>query len=225
MCEQLLDVDVVIKLAAYDLLDAIAHPACSQDCAGLRGVTSSTRFVAASRLRKRASDVPGALARLEAFLAEAAEIEPTEHELALAAVVETEAANAGLELDSGESQLCAIAVHRGVPLILTGDKRAIAAAEVLYSVITALAGLAGRIACLEQAIVLAVDRLGAQDVRARVLAELGIDVAINICFQVTNLNVDASFEPSGLASYIDSVRASAPTVLIEGDRLVLPSVA
>lgn len=225
MCELLLDVDVVIKLAAYDLLDVIAHPGCVADCCGRRGVTATTRFVAHARLKRKAADPQRARARLAAFLDDAVELEPTGEELQLAAAIEEQAATAGLELDSGESQLCAIAIARRSPGLLTGDKRAIAAAEVLLETVPELRALTGRIACLEQAMTLAVERLGALTVRALVLAESGMDTSINICFQFTGTAVDSAFEPAGLSSYIDSVRTSAPTLLIRGDRLRLPSVA
>lgn len=225
MCELLLDVDVVIKLAAYDLLEVIAHPSCAADCGGRRGVIATTRFVAYKRLKRKAVDPQAAHARLAAFLGVAVELEPTDEELRLAATIEAQAVTAGLELDSGESQLCAIAIARSNPILLTGDKRAIAAAEALLEAVAELAALTERIACLEQAISLAVERLGAGPVRDLVLAELDMDTAINICFQSTNPAVDETFEPAGLSSYINSVRASAPTLLLPGDRLELPSVA
>jgi hypothetical protein len=225
MCELLLDVDVALKLAAYNLLDVTAHPGCAADCSGRRGVLATTRFVAHKRLKRKAGDPLAAQARLAAFLGEAVELEPTQDELRLAAAIEAQAATAGLELDHGESQLCAITIARCVPALLTGDKRAIAAAEALLEKVAELAALAERIACLEQAMTLAVERLGALPVRALVLAELGMDKAINICFQFANPEVDATFEPAGLSNYINSVRASAPTLLIPGDRLELPSVA
>ena len=225
MCELLLDVDVVIKLAAYDLLDVIAHPNCAADCGGRRGVIATTRFVARKRLKRKAADPGAAHVRLAAFLGVAVELEPTEAELRLAATIEAQAATAGLELDSGESQLCAIAIARSIPVLLTGDKRAIAAAEALLETVAELAALTERVACLEQAMILAVERLGALPVRDLVLAELDMDTAINICFQFTNPAIDATFEPAGLRSYINSVRGSAPTLLIPGDRLELPLVA
>lgn len=225
MCELLLDVDVVIKLAAYDLLDVIAHPSCAADCAGRRGVIAATRFVAHKRLKRKAADPQAAQARLTAFLGVAVELEPTEEELRLAATIEVQAATTGLELDSGESQLFAIAIARSIPALLTGDKRAIAAAEELLETVAELAALTQRIACLEQAMTLAVERLGALPVRALVLAEQSMDTAINICFQFINPAVDATFKPAGLSSYIASVRGSAPTLLMPGDRLELPLVA
>lgn len=225
MCELLLDVDVVMKLAAYDLLEATEHPGCEDGCRGSRGVTAATRFVAAKRLARKAADPTAAADRLAAFLDAADELEPTPDEIRLAADIEARAASAGLELDAGESQLFAIAIAREQPAVLTGDKRAVAAAESLMATVSKLALLAARVACLEQAMVLAVKRLGALPVRSSVLAELGMDTAINICFQYTNPAVDAGFEPTGLSSYINSVRASAPSLLIPGDCLDLGSVA
>lgn len=225
MHELLLDVDVVIKLAAYDLLEAIAHPGCDAGCRGRRGVTATTRFVAAKRLERKSADPAGASNRLAAFLDSIDELEPTTEEVRLAAEIEARAAAVGLELDYGESQLFAMAIVREQPAVLTGDKRAVAAAEELIATIDSLASLAARVACMEQAMVLAVERLGALQVRSLVLAELGMDTAINICFQFTNPTVDPDFEPTGLASYIKSVRESAPRLLIPGDCLRLGSVA
>lgn len=126
MCELLYDVDVVIKLAVYDLLGDIEHPGCDPGCTATRGVIATTRFVAQKRVRRKASNPAGAEARLAAFLHDAVHVEPTEEELRLAAKIEAEAAEAGLQLDSGESQLSAIAISRGTSVVLTGDKRAIA---------------------------------------------------------------------------------------------------
>jgi hypothetical protein len=225
MCELLLDVDVVIKLAAYDLLTDIAHPGCGAGCERRPGVTAATKYVALSQLKRRASNADAAIARLDQYLASTAVLEPTEPELQLAAKLESEANCAGLALDTGESQLCAMAILRAVPAILTGDKRAIAAAESLAAKVPQLWALARRVACLEQAVTLAVARLGALAVRDRVLAEKEMDKAISICFQFANPSVPGTFEPTGLTSYINSVRSSAPTLMMPGECLAVPSVA
>lgn len=225
MCELLLDVDVVIKLAAYDLLTEIAHPGCDAGCSRNTGVTATTKYVATSQLKRKASDAEAAIARLDQYLTSAAVLEPSEPELRLAAKLEREASHAGVALDVGESQLCAIAILRAVPAILTGDKRAIAAAESLLAAVPQLGELALRIACLEQALKLAAERLGAVVVRSRVLAEKDMDKAISICFQSTNPSVPDNFEPTGLTSYISDVRSKAPTLLMPGDSLVVLSVS
>lgn len=148
MCELLLDTDVLIKLAAYGLLDTIAHPGCAAGCDRRTGLVAAAAFVARKRLPRKAADPTGAVTRLEAFLAAAAALEPTADELALAAELEEAATRVGLDLDVGESQLCAIAVSRNRPVILTGDKRAIVAVEQLLNAVGAMIGLVRRMACL-----------------------------------------------------------------------------
>ena len=115
-------------------------------------------------------------------------------------------------------------IARSTPVILTGDKRAIAAAEALLETVAELAALTERIACLEQAITLAVERLGALPVRALVLAELGMDTAINICFQFTNPAVDATFEPSGFVE-LHQQRARQRADAVDPGRQVGPAVS
>jgi hypothetical protein len=215
MCELLLDTDVLMKLAAYGLLQAIAHPFCPPACDRQAGTVAAARFVARKHLPRKSANAPDAMERLEAFLADAVSLEPTEDELALAAEFEEAATEAGLALDVGESQLCAIATRRARPLVLTGDKRAIIAAERLLQR-GFMTALAQRLACLEQAIGLAVQRLGALTVRALVIAERDIDITISICFQATNPVVPPDFAPEGLESYLGALRAEAPTVLLPG---------
>jgi hypothetical protein len=69
--------------------------------------------------------------RLDDFLASVELIEPTVEESTLAAEFESLALAAALPLDAGESQLCAVLVSRNLPLLVTGDKRAITALESL----------------------------------------------------------------------------------------------
>ncbi|MBK8446932.1 MAG: hypothetical protein IPL41_09715 [Micropruina sp.] len=221
MCELLLDTDVLIKLAAYNLLPVIDHPGCASGCMERNGLIAASRYVALNQLGKKASDPAGATARLNDYCSAVALLEPTSVELQLAAGFEDAAARAGVDLDIGESQLCAIALSRGCPVVLTGDKRAIKAAEALLAAQPALAGLSMRLACLEQAMIRATERLGPLAVRDLVLTERRMDIAVDICFQVTNPAPSADFWPTGLLSYIHDLRASAPTMLIPSDTLSL----
>lgn len=224
MCELLLDTDVLIKLAAYGLLEAIAHPGCDPGCERRTGLIAAARFVARKQLQRKAANVEGALANLDAFLTTAEILEPSQTELEFAADLEDAAARAGVDLDVGESQLCALALLQQRPVILTGDKRAIVAAEHLLGVVPAVAGLATRMACLEQAVTLAVQRIGSLVVRALVITELKMDTAVTICFHSTNPAVGDDFQPTGLASYVNDLRRSAPTMLLPGTALTLASV-
>ena len=68
----------------------------------------------------------------------------------MAADLEFRAQTTGLDLDVGESQLCAVLVMRMVPMLLTGDKRAISAIEHLFDLEPRIGWIAGRVYCLEQ---------------------------------------------------------------------------
>jgi hypothetical protein len=223
-CELLLDTDTVIKLASYRLLFDVEHPGCEEGCQRRTGLLVAAKFVARTRIVRKAANPTGALAHLETYLEHADLVEPTPAELELAANLEASAVEAGLDLDVGESQLCAIALQRGCELVLTGDKRAITAAEQLASEVLALSGLAGRLACLEQAMGLVVERLGVHNVRARVVEEKSMDKAISISFQYTNPDVADDFAPTGLVSYINDLRRVAPTMLLAGLVLTIPLV-
>ena len=223
MCEVLVDADVLIKLAGYSLLAAIVHPGCATGCRGKPALLAASRYVALSHLRKKAANAGRAISRLESYCGQAVLLEPSQAELRLAADLEEAAAMADVDLDVGESQLCAIALQRGLSALLTGDKRAIVAAESLLADRPVLEGLSSRLACLEQAMVLATRRLGPFTVRDLVLAERRMDKAIDICFQVTNPDPPDDFWPNGLLSYIRDLRKNAPTMLMPGDVLGIPA--
>ena len=205
------DNDVLIKCAAYRLLDRL-------DTFGLGevGVLGVARFVVESAIAKhdRLRDRESARAAWLSFRSRAQELEPSPDEVQLATRLEQTANELGLALDVGESQLCAMAVRRLGTVVLSGDKRSISAAEILRSVLEVLADLDGRVVCLEQALDAVCADLGYQEVRTRVCAEPYMDKALSICFACSSAEVSGN--PSlGLASYIADVRASAPNLLAE----------
>jgi hypothetical protein len=150
---------------------------------------------------------------LEAFIAEAVVVEPTEEEQRLAAAIELLAQREGLWFDSGESQLCAVLITRAVPQLVTGDKRAIAALERLLDLEHRLDTAQGRVWCLEQLIWLLIDRTGIQQVRAAVCAEPHVDRALAMCFSCGSGIESAETVLEGLASYIRHLREMARRVL------------
>lgn len=214
----LVDNDVLIKLACYGLLHQVGPLSADK---GRVGVLGAARFVVRGRLRRPGTALDRAAARavFDAFLGTVAEIEPHEAELALASLIEDYAIRAGVDLDSGESQLCAIAVHRGLPLLLTGDKRAIGGLEVVQVGVEAISVMAGRIVCLEQAIAGVVNKVGPLAVKTAVCAEPGVDKALSICFECTRPGPRPDFRPEGLTSYVEDLRRTAPTMLYPGDSL------
>jgi hypothetical protein len=216
LLDMLVDNDILIKLSCYSLL--LELPAST--AGGTVGILGAARYVVGGRLRKSPGirDRSGAQASFDLFLDTAGEIEPTEYELSLSADIEELALREGLPLDSGESQLCAVAIARNCPLLLTGDKRAIRAAEVLLTRIVELLPLRGRIACLEQVIMGIVDRVGPDVIRARICAEPGADRTLAICFGCS-LPGNRGFANDGLLSYLSDLRSKAPSVLYPGRTL------
>ena len=144
------------------------------------------------------------------------ELEPTDREVNLAAGFEIAAQEVGLSLDSGESQLAAMVIERAVPLLETGDKRAIRSIEQLLDKVDELLPIQGRVRCLEQIVRRVLDDAGAIDrVAAAMCAEPGVDKTMSICFGCSSgrpPTLDQVIE--GLASYIASLRADAPRVLV-----------
>jgi hypothetical protein len=216
MTELLIDNDVLIKCACYSILDQILRP--STQCQGT-AVLGAAKFVVGKYLERRGiiQDRAAAQRRFQDYLSTAAVLEPTIDEVELASAIEEAAMLLGLDLDSGESQLCAIAVFRGSSLLLTGDKRAIASAEKLKDCVHELTSLAGRLICLEQAILGVAGRIGIDTVRVRVCAETAVDKALSICFECHSLAEKPHLEPTGLLSYIRDVRSKAPMLLYESD--------
>ena len=119
-----------------------------------------------------------------------------------------------IALDGGESLLCAIAIVRPVPTVVTGDKRAIEGLEQLIRVVKPLEALSGKIVCLEQTIAALLGRLGEASIRAAICAEPGADVALSLSFQCGR-GIGGIRDADGLRSYIQDLQCRAPTVLAQ----------
>jgi hypothetical protein len=209
-----IDNDILFKGACYGLLSELLATICSS--AELAGVLGSSRFVLPKKIQgsKLRRDKAAALAGLFEFLASRTEeLEPTDSEQSMAADLELRALELGLNLDSGESQLCAILVHRVLLLLLTGDKRAIAAMEGLIVADSRLAPLCGKVTCLEQLVLGALAQIGSAQLKSAICAEPETDKALTICFSCGQESVPSSNFAQGLHSYISAVRASASRAL------------
>ena len=132
------DNDVLIKGACYRLL---VHLLTELQNHGTAGTLGAAKFVVPYRLRTLDSVMnrDDALAQFQAFMEFATGLEPTDSEVELATRIEEEAQRAGVEIDTGESQLCAIAIRRGIPVVLTGDKRAVEGLEVVEASVAEMA--------------------------------------------------------------------------------------
>ena len=149
---------------------------------------------------------------LSSFLGMAVVVEPTDEEQRIAADFELAAQRAGLSLDTGESHLCALAVNRQVPRVLTGDKRAIAAIEGLLDADQRLGALSGKVYCLEQLVLIVLSVDSNDKLRGSICTENSVDKTLAICFSCRG---NSSFEATAecLGSYIRDLRSKAPRVL------------
>lgn len=210
-----IDNDVLYKGAWYGLLEELvsAIPSTPPET----GALGQARFVIGRKLEKQKKDhgdaAGAALDRLNSMLASLATIEPTADEQALAAEFEHLAQIGGVALDGGESLLCAVVIRRGLGCLATGDKRAIAAMNELLPKHEELETLVGRVVCLEQLVA----RVAAADpvrVRKAVCAAKHADRSLANCFSCTNPEERPHDWADGLKSYIGSVRATAPTLIV-----------
>jgi len=206
----LLDNDVVLKTASYTLAnETLAVTTIDEIPPAMLGVG---RFVVRNRLARASNiaDPTRATATFEVMLAAMTLVEPDDAEMAAAADLEAEAIRRDFELDGGESQLLAMLANRACRLLITGDKRAIAA---IAAVAATQAG--SRIACLEQLVAHVVAVNGAATVRPRICAEPNVDRAITSCFACSSpISPNDAEVMSGLASYVGHLERSAPGVLI-----------
>jgi hypothetical protein len=214
----LIDNDVLIKCSCYSILDQLRGP---WEQSGEVGVLGAARFVVGKYLERRGTIQDRAAAQqcFQEYLSSVTILEPTIDELKLASAIEEAAMLLGVELDSGESQLCAIAVFRGSSLLLTGDKRAITAAEKLRRNVAEITALDGRLICLEQAVMGVAGRIGIDTVRVRICAETAVDRSLSICFECHALGEGRPLDVTGLTSYIRDLRGQAPTLLYQFDSL------
>jgi hypothetical protein len=209
------DNDVLHKAAWYGLLEALVAAIPAERDRTL--VLGEARYVVGKKLERSAKKgVPGAAEALERFSAalnDFAHAEPTAAELSFAADLENAAQLSGLPLDAGESILCALTVHRSLDALATGDKRAIRALETLIEKHPAIKTLAGKLVCLEQLLMRAIEREDATAIRAGVCAAQHVDKAVTACFACSSAAIAAGDCVAALASYVADLRSGAPTLL------------
>jgi hypothetical protein len=208
----LIDNDVLFKGACYGLLEKLISIICPINATGVLG---SARFVVPKKIEKANlnRDRGTALGILLAFLSQTETLEPADDEQRMAADFELAAQKLGVNLDGGESQLCAILVKRVLSSLLTGDKRAIAAIETLLDADSRLMPICGKVKCLEQVFVGSIVRHGCVTLRLAVCAEPEIDKALSICFSCKSQSVEDASILEGFQSYINDLRQCACRVL------------
>ncbi len=208
-----IDNDVLYKGACYGVLHDIAY--AYNGTAGSVGVLGAARFVVTKKIHRATLRRTDGLAiqELSQFLSAAVQLEPTDGEQNLAADLESAAQQLGVNLDAGESQLCAIAIERVIQVLLTGDNRAITAMERLLDTVQRLHDLCGKVRCLEQAVLCVLDRKDLETLRAAVCMEPAVDKTLTICFGCSSPNTQRETVLEGLDSYIRALRSAATRVL------------
>ncbi|HXH42389.1 MAG TPA: hypothetical protein VNK51_00930 [Bradyrhizobium sp.] len=210
----LVDNDVLMKACCYDLgadlLDILSGQ--EQTVAGL----ALAKFVLKRKIEKSSSvvDREKAAKALDAVLASISALEPDDAELKLAAQYEEHALSAGYAFDSGESQLLAILVNRTARVLVTGDKRAVAAAWQLATDLEMVPTLAGRLGCFEQAMLDICNKKGGRTVATLVCTEPAVDKAMSICFGCSS-TFDEQTMRDGLGSYIGHLRGNSGELLCD----------
>lgn len=209
-----MDNDVLHKTTAYGLFaDMLAMPQLQNEVYGALG---TAKFVVRKKLSKRppSRGVDAALAEFTAALGMLKEIEPTPEEVETAANIERLAQLQNLELDTGESILCAVLLARHLGHILTGDKRAIKALEVLNAAEPYLNNFKSKIICLEQLFYWLANNHEILKIRNAVCADKAVDNALTSCFSCYSSEVPNEACIEGLNSYILSLKQDAPNVLV-----------
>lgn len=200
------DNDILLKLAAFDLLEAVSLALEGEEIF----VLDTARYRLRRQLEKPKRDtfspkiIQAALNWCEAAtpLTQAA---PPEDEEALLSASYLNDRGQTCEIDGGELLLFSQAFRHPEARLLTGDKRALFAlgshraknerAKGIH------AGLRGRVVCLEASIELCIAALGFEQVRAQIVPQRSCDIAMQIAFSSGLQTVETSAK-AALDSYI-----------------------
>jgi hypothetical protein len=206
------DNDILLKGACYGLLSKFLGCIPGSDTVGVLG---AARFVVSDRIARAHlnGNREAAQACFAAFLAASESMEPSSEECQMAGLLEASAQRTALNLDVGESQLVAMLVSRTVPILFTGDKRAIAALEILLDEHAWLQFLYGKVRCLEQLLLDILATNDEQEVRTSICKEPSVDKALTICFACASPQCEFANVLEGLSSYINDLRAKSKRIL------------
>lgn len=207
----LLDADVLIKLSVLDCFgECIAALGFKlAECATMRSMTKSAG-VDNQVVRERRAGGPGKPARrlFKTLLTIPTIDKMTEAEKLLSAAISAAAQKHGLAFDGGEAMLASVAIHRGLPFVTTGDKKAIGSLPVLAQHVVAVARLRGKLLPLEYLLLKAIQSVGLAALHARIDEGKGCDAAV---FHVmTEAGADQHSFEAALVRKVRAVQAMAP---------------
>lgn len=204
-CQLLIDNDALLKLARYGLLDAVVETfCCSSHVVRVLATAKYSLLPAKNRLRQ-CKDEDSAL-KLEDFLKRSASLDIVDASPAL-----LDTLNAIPSIDAGEALLLAVGASDRETLIITGDKRALAALSSDPAVSHVANALAGRIMTLEVVLQQLVEQQFAYT-QSCVRSKPDVDKAISNVFGVSApATIDSVHE--GLTSYIEHLRGLTGALL------------
>jgi hypothetical protein len=209
------DNDIICKAACYGLVSRFWPGLGDTSRVGILG---TARYVVPKAIdRRKLNDGVSAHDEFRALVEAADVIEPTEEEVGLAAEIELRAQEAGLPLDAGESQLIAVTVMRSLPILESGDKRAVQGVEQLLGSVDRLEVICGRVRCLEQIVLRLVTEDRTIDLLRGVICDARqVDMTLSICFSCAGEEVpEVESVLEGLRSYISALRSCAPRILAD----------
>ncbi len=207
------DTDAVHKLLVYGLIDeakvALGSTLPQFHCLGASKYVVR-RLITDGNFHKSREDLESEFKRVLSCITL---IEPTAEEVELAARLESIAQQSGNSLDVGESQLCAVLATRHLDLIVTGDKRAIVAAENLYQIDSEYSFLSSKFASIEQVFLNMIKIHDLEKLKSSVCLESGIDKSLSTCFSCTSKIINSDSTIEGLKSYVNNLKSRAASVL------------
>jgi hypothetical protein len=197
----LLDNDIVFKISCFGLNDNFKKSFDGRSVPYRLGLAS---FVLPKKIARssRVNDKATALRYLEEFFGWAIGLEPTENEFKLAAEIEEIARELNVPFDTGESQLLAVLLKRGVERLYTGDKRAIVGVRLIAERLAEPESIAGKIICFERVLLELLQLVGDKELVEHVCREPAVDRAAAICCGCASGGSEAAVIMEGLQSYI-----------------------
>lgn len=206
----LFDADILIKLAIFDcFVECIEVSGLElSECATMRSMTRSAG-VDHPVVRDQKAGVGKPSRRLFAVLKAIGTIDKMdESERALAAEINATSQQLGLQVDGGEALLISVSVHRCIPYLSTGDKKAVRCLPVLAERIHALGNMRGRIIPLELLLLRLVRAKGVAAIFERL--EVGKDREGAIAALIADAGCDQAAFEAGLMKYLAQLEMLAP---------------
>lgn len=207
------DTDVLLKAAAYRVAAEFVQVIARTGPPAFLGLT---HLIAERQLRRKKNlrDKEGAAAELRDLLGVCETLEPDEREIQIAAGLAELAQSNSLPLDTGEAQLAAILANRALPLMVTGDKRALGALTQLLADAVVRAQFVCRLACFEQVMQAIAALVGENEIRNRVCTEPDIDGAMRLACSCGSPVWNPAQLQEACTSFIGQVRREIGDLLV-----------